>query len=207
MSEKDRALLGTGTVIENGGVDLRRASRRRPGSGRKKHVLFIGSFRHFPNIVAFRFLTEEILPLAPAVNLTVVAGPDARLHWTSYTGQFQAPDKILEFVEDVRPLYHQANIVVVPTLESAGTNVKVLEAMAMQRAVVSTSSGCAGLGRRTSTSTSGSADTPAAFADGIETLLKRSAASRENQRGRWTQACRTAIRLAIHRPPPTCSVS
>ena len=35
---------------------------------------------------------------------------------------------------------------VVPTLESAGTNVKVLEALAMERAVVSTPSGCAGLG-------------------------------------------------------------
>ena len=34
----------------------------------------------------------------------------------------------------------------VPTTVSAGTNVKVLEAMAMQRAVVSTPSGCAGLG-------------------------------------------------------------
>jgi len=36
--------------------------------------------------------------------------------------------------------------VVVPTLESAGTNVKMLEALAMGRAVVSTSSGAAGGG-------------------------------------------------------------
>jgi ribosomal protein S18 acetylase RimI-like enzyme len=35
---------------------------------------------------------------------------------------------------------------VVPTLVSAGTNLKVLEAMAMERAVVSTACGCAGLG-------------------------------------------------------------
>jgi polysaccharide biosynthesis protein PslH len=167
MSEKDRALLGTGTVIENG-VDLARFSPQPESAGR--NVLFIGSFRHFPNIVAFRFLTEEILPLAPPVNLTVVAGPDAALHWTGYTGQFQAPDNILEFVEDVRPLYHQANIVVVPTLESAGTNVKVLEAMAMQRTVVSTSSGCAGLGAEHGVNI-WVADTAASFAAGIETLL------------------------------------
>jgi len=145
MSEKDHALLGTGRVIENG-VDLARFVPQPEATGRK--LLFIGSFRHFPNIVAFRFLTEEILPLVPNVELTVVAGPDAWLHWTHYTGTLKPVSdfRILEFVADVRPLYHQANLVLVPTLESAGTNVKVLEAMAMQRAVVSTTSGCAGLG-------------------------------------------------------------
>ena len=49
-------------------------------------------------------------------------------------------------VADVRPLYVEANLVLVPTMVSAGTNIKVLEAMAMRRAVISTSSGCAGLG-------------------------------------------------------------
>jgi len=38
--------------------------------------------------------------------------------------------------------------VIVPTTVSAGTNLKVLEAMAMERAVVSTTRGCAGLGLR-----------------------------------------------------------
>jgi ribosomal-protein-alanine acetyltransferase len=58
----------------------------------------------------------------------------------------------------------------VPTLESAGTNVKVLEALAMRRAVVSTSSGCAGLGLQHS-ETAWIADSPADFALGIRTLL------------------------------------
>jgi ribosomal-protein-alanine acetyltransferase len=168
MSEKDRGLLGTGTVIENG-VDLARFVPQPETAGRK--VLFIGSFRHFPNIVAFRYLTEEILPLVPDVELTVVAGPDAWLHWTNHTGQLRRPElKLLEFVADVRPLYHQANVVVVPTLESAGTNVKVLEAMAMERAVVSTSSGCAGLGGEHGVNI-WIADSPADFAKGIAKLL------------------------------------
>jgi ribosomal protein S18 acetylase RimI-like enzyme len=171
MSEKDRALLGTGTVIENG-VDLARFVPQSETAGRK--LLFIGSFRHFPNIVAFRFLTEEILPLAPDVELTVVAGPDAWLHWTHYTGTLRPPGNILEFVADVRPLYHDANLVVVPTLESAGTNVKVLEAMAMERAVISTSSGCAGLGAEHGVEI-WIADEAEEFAAGIEKLLQDSA--------------------------------
>jgi len=168
MSEKDRALLGVGTVIENG-VDLERFVPQPEAEGRK--VLFIGSFRHFPNIVAFRFLTEEILPLAADVELTVVAGPEPWLHWTHYTGKLRPQGNILEFVPDVRPLYHEANLVVVPTLESAGTNVKVLEAMAMERAVISTSSGCAGLGA-THAVEIWIADTAAEFSAGMEKLLR-----------------------------------
>ena len=171
MSEKDRALLGTGSVIENG-VDLARFVPQAETTGR--NVLFIGSFRHFPNIVAFRYLTEKILPLAPDVELTVVAGPDAWLHWAHYTGTLRPPGNILEFVADVRPLYHAANLVVVPTLESAGTNVKVLEAMAMGRAVISTSSGCAGLGAEHGVEI-WIADTAEEFAAGIEKLLEDAA--------------------------------
>ncbi len=173
MSQKDRALLGveSARVIENG-VDLARFQREaeRPG----QRILFIGSFRHFPNIEAFRFLVEQILPHAPAVELTVVAGPDPWMHWTHHTGTLRPSFdniRILEFVADIRPLYVGTNLVVVPTLESAGTNVKVLEALAMERAVISTTSGCAGLGL-----TDGVdiwiADTPTDFASGIDKLLK-----------------------------------
>jgi glycosyltransferase involved in cell wall biosynthesis len=60
--------------------------------------------------------------------------------------------------------------VLVPTTVSAGTNVKVLEAMAMRRAIVSTSSGCAGLGLLHDYS-AWIADTPESFAAGVATLI------------------------------------
>lgn len=173
MSEKDRRLLGAGhaRVIENG-VELERFEPRPECAGRR--LLFIGSFRHFPNIVAFRFLTEQIMPLVPDAELTVVAGPDPWLHWRNHTGTLEPAEngrvRILAFVADVRPLYHEANVVVVPTLESAGTNVKVLEALAMERAVVSTASGCAGLGLEHGV-TAWIADTAAELAAGLYTVL------------------------------------
>ena len=78
------------------------------------------------------------------------AGADYLTYWRAFTDSPEpAPDpriRLLDFVSDVRPLYVESNLVLVPTTVSAGTNVKVLEAMAMERAVVSTSSGCAGLG-------------------------------------------------------------
>jgi ribosomal protein S18 acetylase RimI-like enzyme len=177
MSEQDRLAVGLPrvTVIPNG-VDLTRFTPEieRPG----QRLLFIGSFRHFPNIVAYRFFTEQVWPLLEAhslnIELTVVTGQDSLIYWQQYTGLSALPKddriRLLEFVRDVRPLYVEANLVVVPTLVSAGTNLKVLEAMAMERAVVSTNSGCAGLGLEHGVNV-WVADKPQDFANAIRTLL------------------------------------
>ncbi len=177
MSPKDQELLGNASrtaIIENG-VDLDRFQPRPESPGQR--LLFIGSFRHFPNIAAYRFFTEEVWPLLrdkfPELTLTVVCGPDHLQYWRSFTDVPEpSPDsriRMLGFIADVRPLYEEANLVLVPTTVSAGTNLKVLEAMAMRRAVVSTSSGCAGLGLLHDYSV-WIADTAEAFAAGVATL-------------------------------------
>jgi len=199
MSEKDAWLLGLeqGTltlpharVIANG-VDLERFRPEPESPGRR--VLFIGSFRHFPNVMAYRFLTDQVWPLLraemPDATLTVVAGPEAELHWRAAADSARpsAPEgvRLLEFVRDVRPLYVEANLVVVPTLVSAGTNVKVLEAMAMERAVVSTACGCAGLGLEHGKSV-WIAETAEDFARGAALLL-----ADPNLRARLARGART----------------
>jgi polysaccharide biosynthesis protein PslH len=178
MSEQDRVTLNHGnvSVIPNG-VDLARFTPEieRPG----QRLLFIGSFRHFPNIVAFRFFVEQVWPILRAqssdISVTVVSGQDPLIYWRQYTGLDSLPtdDRVhlLEFVSDVRPLYVEANLVVVPTLVSAGTNLKVLEAMAMERAVVSTPSGCAGFGLEHCVNV-WIADKPEDFANAIQKLLQ-----------------------------------
>jgi len=192
MSKKDAAMLGPRTpvaVVENG-VDLAlfRPAPERPGH----HILFIGSFRHFPNVEAYRFFTVEVWPLLrdqfPELELTVVCGADPLTYWRAFTDTPEpAPDPrihLLGFVADVRPLYVECNLVIVPTTVSAGTNVKVLEAMAMQRAVVSTPSGCAGLGLLHGHSV-WVAETPQAFAAGVATLI-----ADPERRGQIAQAAR-----------------
>jgi glycosyltransferase involved in cell wall biosynthesis len=178
MSPKDVELLGQGVraaVIENG-VDLARfqAAPETPG----QRLLFIGSFQHFPNIEAYRFFTERVWPLLrdkfPEMTLTVVCGSDHLIHWRAFTESLDPPPderiRLLGFVADVRPLYAEANLVIAPTTVSAGTNLKVLEAMAMRRAVVSTTSGCAGLGLLHGHSV-WVGDPPEAFAAGVATLI------------------------------------
>ena len=178
MSRKDAELLGaprSAAVIENG-VDMARfqGEPEQPG----ERLLFIGSFRHFPNVAAYQFFTGQVWPLLrekfPRMTVTVVCGPDHLTYWRAFTDSPEPhPDKrirMLGFIADVRPLYIEANLVIVPTTVSAGTNVKVLEAMAMRRAVVSTTPGCAGLGLLHGHSV-WVADTPEAFAAGVATLI------------------------------------
>ncbi|MEX2264107.1 MAG: glycosyltransferase [Bryobacteraceae bacterium] len=198
MSEKDAAFLhGLAAVrtIENG-ADLERfhAVPERPGM----RLLFVGSFRHFPNVEAFRFFHQRVWPRLrdrfPEMTLTVVCGADHLLHWRTFTGERELPSggriELHAFVRDVRPLYEAANIAIVPTPVSAGTNVKVLEAMAMERAVVSTDCGCAGLGLEHGASV-WIADTPEAFSEGVVHLA-------ENPELRRTMA-RNARELAERR--------
>jgi glycosyltransferase involved in cell wall biosynthesis len=177
MSEKDVALLphARTAVVENG-VDLERfrALPEQPG----QRLLFIGSFRHFPNILAYEFLVGRVWPLLedqfPDMTVTVVCGPDHLTYWRAFTNSPEpgpcARIRLLGFVADIRPLYREANLVLVPTPVSAGTNIKVLEAMAVRRAVVSTSSGSTGLGL-IHDRTVWVGDTPEAFACGVAALI------------------------------------
>jgi len=178
MSKKDAELLGPAVptaVIENG-VDLERFHPQAETPGQR--LLFIGSFRHFPNVAAYRFFADQVWPLLrdkfPQMSVTVVCGADHLTYWRAFadTPEPRPEERIrmLGFVSDVRPLYVETNLVLVPTTVSAGTNVKVLEAMAMKRAVVSTPSGCAGLGLLHGHSV-WEAESSESFAAGIATLI------------------------------------
>jgi glycosyltransferase involved in cell wall biosynthesis len=139
-------------VIENG-VDLERFQPLPPASSQE--ILYIGSFRHLPNILGFERLVHEIMPRVwksrPDARLRVVAGPQPEKYWKKFRKsdmphQFDSRIELHAFVADVRPHYATAAVVAVPLVISAGTNVKVMEAMACARAVVTTPVGCTGLG-------------------------------------------------------------
>jgi glycosyltransferase involved in cell wall biosynthesis len=105
----------------------------------------------------------------PRARLRVVAGPDPDRYWRR-PQRLDPRIALHAFVEDVRPLYAAAWLVVVPLLVSAGTNIKVMEAMSCARALVTTRVGCAGLGLVDGADTL-VRDHPDDFADAICALL------------------------------------
>ena len=90
-------------------------------------------------------LPQRSLAAAPRTStLHIIAG--ARHEQYPVAADLAQPGIELEgFVADVRPAYQRAALVVAPLVASAGTNIKVLEAMAMGKAVVSTPAGVNGL--------------------------------------------------------------
>jgi glycosyltransferase involved in cell wall biosynthesis len=139
MSEKDRAIVEGAVAIGNG-VDLERfhPSGREPDPRR---LLFIGSFAHRPNVLALEFFLGQVFPKLRDVTLHVIAGQHHERFWNLQ----QTGVEIEGFVSDVRPAYERATLVIAPLVASAGTNIKIMEAMAMGKAIVSTEAGIHGL--------------------------------------------------------------
>jgi polysaccharide biosynthesis protein PslH len=102
-------------------------------------ALFVGNFRHPPNVEAAEFLVRQIAPLFPDVPF-VITGPNIP---DSLRG---GPNvNFLGYVTDTRDLYRRPNtIFVAPLFSGTGQRVKLLEAFAMGCAVVSTSTGVSG---------------------------------------------------------------
>lgn len=152
MSEKDRESVGRPNAVAlPNGVDIQRfqPAHIEPDPAR---ILFIGSFAHLPNVLALEFFLRDAWPRleASGATLHIIAGSRPEYFLERYQERVRLaldrPGIELEaFVSDVRTAYHRATVVIAPLLASAGTNIKVMEAMAMGKAIVSTPAGINGL--------------------------------------------------------------
>ena len=154
MSEKDRTVVGSANArcLPNG-VDLERfrPASEEPEPGR---LLFLGSFAHLPNLLAMEFFLHEVWPRLTGMKQHIIAGSRQEYFMQYYkkplfTNSSHPGIVVEDFVADVRPAYRKAAIVIAPLVASAGTNIKILEAMAMGKAIVTTSFGVNGLLVRT----------------------------------------------------------
>jgi len=149
VSEADRVELqrivpGANCAVVPNGVDI---EAFRPCVGRDDGIVFVGGTNWFPNRDALQYFCDAILPRVRATaEITAVrwagggASDEARRHYLHRYGV-----ELTGYVPDVRPYVRDAACYVVPLRVGGGTRLKILDAWAMGKAVVSTSVGCEGL--------------------------------------------------------------
>ncbi|HEY0757685.1 MAG TPA: glycosyltransferase family 4 protein [Acidisarcina sp.] len=109
-------------------------------------LFFVGVLGYPPNSDGLAWFAREVWPLIiaerPRVRLEVAghAPPPEVMKLNDI-----ANVTVRGFVEEIISYYQQASVVIVPLRAGGGTRLKVLEAMALGRAVVSTTIGCEGL--------------------------------------------------------------
>jgi glycosyltransferase involved in cell wall biosynthesis len=121
--------------------------QRISGEQQEGSVVFTGSMDWLPNEDSVLYFCQDILPLiwrkSPKVKFYVVGkNPSAQL-----IEKTKHDERIIVTgcVEDVRPFMMKAKIFVVPLRIGGGTRLKILEAMSMEKCVVSTSIGAEGI--------------------------------------------------------------
>lgn len=148
-SDRDQQLLldnsrGIPTEVIPNGVDVGQfsASTAAPEPDR---LLFFGANNYFPNHDALLYFIDEILPKVlerrPNAKLSIV-GPGIQ----PAIMERQSPHvEVVGFVDDLMPHLERASAVVVPLRIGGGTRLKIVEAMAKSKAIVSTRIGAEGI--------------------------------------------------------------
>jgi len=135
------------------------------------HLIYIGSMDWYPNEDAVGFFVDEVLPRiqenVPDVRFSIVGGnPSARVQKLAERKGVIVTGRVPE----IKPYFAEATVFVVPLRIGSGTRLKILEALAMGKAIVSTSVGAEGLDLKDSEEIF-IADEPPVFADAVTRLL------------------------------------
>ena len=137
----ERWQLGDRVVVVANAVTTPRSPPSEP-PGRHR-LLFVANFTYPPNRDGAHWLVQEVLPrLAPEWRVDLVGAPPG--------AALEFPERVRSagWVPELTPWYAGADVVVVPLRSGSGTRIKVLEAFAHRRPVVSTSIGVAGIAAR-----------------------------------------------------------
>ncbi len=142
-----------------------------PGLERAGRVVFVGSLDWLPNQDGVRYFVDEIWArvrerCSDATFQMVGRNPPADIERLADVPGVE----VVGTVPDVRPYLAEAAVVVVPLRVGGGTRLKIYEAAAMQKAVLSTSLGAEGLDV-TNREHIVIADEPATFATALVELL------------------------------------
>jgi glycosyltransferase involved in cell wall biosynthesis len=135
------------------------------------NLIMASGMNWFPNRDAVLYMCDEIWPLVsariPDLTLTIVGAspPQQVVDLASRDPRVV----VTGFVDDVRPSLSRAAIYLCPMRDGGGTRLKILDALAMSKPIVSTTMGCEGIDVTPEVDVL-IADTPDAFVRQIERL-------------------------------------
>ena len=168
------------TVVPTG-VDTQKYPLAPPASANPPRIVFTGSMDWEPNIDAVDYFCREIFPRVraefPAAVFQIVGrNPHARVK------QLASPSvQVTGTVPSVAEYLRDATVVVVPLRIGGGTRLKIFEAMAMGKAVISTSIGAEGLDVESGRDLM-LADDAASIAQAINLLLRDAACAGDTKK-------------------------
>ncbi|MBL6646001.1 MAG: glycosyltransferase [Flavobacteriales bacterium] len=134
-------------------------------------VAFCGNLGYAPNIVAARFLCEDVAPcfeqMVGRPLKVLICGAQPAPAVKALSGRHV---KVIGNVADIRSAYLAAPIFIAPMLVNTGLQNKLLEAMSLERACITTPRALAALGCDVGDAVA-TAEDAASFAQGIRLLL------------------------------------
>ena len=141
-------------VVPNGAVIESKLPTKIPDHAAKvSKIVFVGAMDYSPNVVGVEWFCNQVLPIIrqrhPQVLFQIVGRNPTNqvlgLHDVSVSAGEQVGVEVTGRVESVGPYLENAAVVVVPLLDGGGTRLKILEAFAAKRPVVSTAKGAEGI--------------------------------------------------------------
>jgi polysaccharide biosynthesis protein PslH len=143
-----------------------------------RHLVFTGSMDWLPNEDAMLYFVREILPRIRGEEAGATLSIIGRRPTAALRALAREPGiEVTGDVDDVRPHVARGGLYVVPLRIGGGTRIKIFEAMAMGKAVVSTTVGAEGL-PVTPGHDIALADDPARFAQSVVELMRDAEARR-----------------------------
>ena len=186
VSEKEKSYFPKGDpqtkvhAVGNGvNLDYFDPTSHTPMENDHPTIVFTGMMDYWPNVEGMSWFVNDVFPQVKEeltdIRLIVVGGRPTRkvLGWESIDGV-----SVTGFVDDVREYIGMADVCIAPLRVARGIQNKVLEAMAMGKAVVATQSALEGIGLTLGVHAI-SADSAAEFSSELVALLKDSNRSKE----------------------------
>lgn len=147
---------------------------------KREGILFVGTLSYYPNQEGLIWFVEKVLPILTtrlqAAENAGVSFPKIRVAGANPPPLLsarlaQAGIELLANPESILPVLNAAQTVFVPILSGSGTRLKIMEAMAAGRSVVSTHKGAEGLNLQDQDGILLASD-PSEFADALIRLHK-----------------------------------